>query len=140
MIVLDTNVLSELIKPQPSAAVLAWVDRQDPAELWITVITVAELLAGVARMPGGRRQDLLRVAVSQLIDDEFGERICDFDRAAAVEYAYVVSARKAAGRPIGLADAQIAATCRARSAVLSTRNTPDFIGTGIELFDPWSKD
>jgi predicted nucleic acid-binding protein len=138
MIILDTNVLSEMIKPRPAPEVTTWLDRQDPAELWITTITVAELLSGVARMPAGRRRESLQSVVSRLVDDVFGERILGFDRAAAVEYASVVSTRFAAGRPVGMADAQIAAVCRVHAATLATRNLPDFIGTGIELIDPWS--
>jgi predicted nucleic acid-binding protein len=127
-----------MIKPRPAPEVTTWLDCQDPAELWLTTITVAELLSGVARLPAGRRRESLQSVVSRLIDDVFGERILGFDRAAAVEYAYVVSTRFATGRPIGTADAQIAAICGVHGATLSTRNLPDFVGTGIELIDPWS--
>ncbi len=140
MIILDTNVLSEMIRPRPAPEVTTWLDRQDPAELWITTITVAELLSGVARKPAGRRRESLRSVMSRLVDDVFGEKILGFDRAAAVEYAFVVSTRFATGRPVGTADAQIAAVCRVHAATLATRNLPDFVSTGIELIDPWSDD
>jgi predicted nucleic acid-binding protein len=137
VIVLDTNVLSELIRPQPDERVVAWLDSLDATAIATTAITAAELLYGVERMPSGRRKDQLSQAVRGLIDDDLQGRVEAFDAAAAAHYATLVNDRDAAGRPISAADAQIAAICRKLAATLATRNTADFDGTGIELLDPW---
>lgn len=138
MIILDTNVLSELVKPDPSCDVIEWLDRQEPTTIWVTSMTVGELLAGVAQLPAGKRRDKLRNVVGRLVDAVFADRIAAFDHFAAVEYAGIVTDRQSLGRPISMADALIASICRARSAALATRNTADFDHTGIELIDPWS--
>ncbi|HYK30925.1 MAG TPA: type II toxin-antitoxin system VapC family toxin [Streptosporangiaceae bacterium] len=137
MIILDSNVLSELTKAEPDAAVLAWADSVHGPAAATTAITVAELLFGVARLPDGRRKAALHDAVRQLIDVDLGGRAHPFDYAAAVQYAAIVTDRVAAGRPISVSDAQIAAICRSRGARLATRNTRDFAGTGIELINPF---
>lgn len=137
MIILDTNVLSELTKAQPNDAVLAWADSVHGPAAATTAITVAELLYGVIRLPDGRRKAMLHDAVRQLIDVDLGGRAHPFDYAAAVQYAAIVSDRMAAGRPISVSDAQIAAICRSRGATLATRNTKDFDDTGIDLVNPF---
>jgi predicted nucleic acid-binding protein len=137
MIVLDTNVLSELVRVKPDARVLAWLDDKPVAEIATTAVTTAELLYGVARLPAGRRKVELEQAVRAVLDEDLRDRVEPFDRKAAAEYALVVTGRERLGRPISVADAQIAAICRARSAALATRNTKDFEDTGIELIDPW---
>jgi toxin FitB len=137
MIILDTNVLSELTKAQPSDAVLAWADSVHGPAAATTAITVAELLYGVIRLPDGRRKANLHDAVRQLIDVDLGGRAHPFDYAAAVQYAAIVSDRMGAGRPISVSDAQIAAICRSRGATLATRNTKDFDDTGIDLINPF---
>ncbi len=136
MIVLDTNVLSELTRPVPDAAVLAWLDAL-PAEVATTAVTAAELLYGVARLPAGRRKRELSEAVHGLINDEFQGRVAPFDVVTADHYAIVVATREEQGRPITVADAQIAAICRQHDATLATRNTADFEDTGVELVNPW---
>ncbi len=137
MILLDTNVLSELIRPEPHEEVMTWLDSLDPAAVATTAITAAELLYGVARSPAGRRKEQLSEAISGLIHEDFEDRVEPFDATAAAHYAGLVSDRERSGRPIGVADAQIAAICRKLQATLATRNTGDFEGAGIDLVDPW---
>jgi toxin FitB len=137
VIVLDTNVISELVRAIPDARVLTWLDTLPVAETATTAITAAELDYVVARLPDGRRRVALHEAVRAMLDDDFRGRVEPFDRHAAAAYAHVVGDRERLGRPIGVADAQIAAICRARGATLATRNMKDFQDTGIELIDPW---
>lgn len=138
MIVLDTNVLSELMRAQPDPAMLAWLDRQESHELMMTAVTVAELLYGIARLPEDRRKVGLHDAAHSMFEDEFAGRVLAFDEAAAVQYSTLVVAREAIGRPISMADAQIAAICRHQGAVLATRNGKDFEATGITVVNPWT--
>lgn len=137
MIVLDTNVVSELMRPRPAAQVLDWVDDQDAGELTITAITVAGLHYGVARLADGAHKRELDMAVRALVRDDFTDRVLSFDAAAAEHYARVAAEREGRGRPIGTADAQIAAICRSHGAALATRNVRDFEATGIHIVEPW---
>lgn len=137
MIILDTNVISELTRPVSDSGVIAWLDSLPPEEAAITAITAAELRYGVRRMPDGRRKTELSEAVSALINTDFRGRVEPFDVLAADQYADVVTARERAGKPIGISDAQIASICRALNATLATRNTSDFTGTGVDLINPW---
>ncbi len=138
MIVLDTNVLSELMRRRPSEDVLSWVDEEDPRTLAITAVTAAELLHGVARLPHGARRRKLTAAVDGLLTEDFAGRVLPFDGAAAVHYAELVAARERDGRPVSVADGQIAAICRHHGATLATRNVRDFDAAGLELLDPWA--
>lgn len=138
MIVLDTNVLSELIRNRPSARVVEWVDSRDPGALAITAITVGELLYGVARLDDGVRKARLQAGVRALVQEDFADRVLAFDAAAAERYADIVADRERRGRPVSAADAQIAAICRSNDATLATRNIRDFDATGIEVVDPWA--
>ena len=138
MIVLDTNVVSELMRSVPAEQVVEWVDRQTSADVHLTAITVAELLYGVARLPDGQRKNDLAQHVEAMISDEFDHRVVAFDETAAAHYADIVVRRERSGRPISAADAQVAATCRSHGAVLATRNTDDFTDTGIAVVDPWT--
>lgn len=139
MIVLDTNVLSELMRPAPEQAVIAWMDRQDPAMLFLTAITVAEILLGIGRLPESKRKAGLRELGVALIDEDFAGRIIPFDETAAACYAEMVCERQRSGRPIGMANAQIAAICRTLDGVtLATRNSLDFDGLGLDLTNPWT--
>lgn len=139
MIVLDTNVVSELMRPVPCEAVLAWVDRQPAQQIWVTAMTAAELLTGVALLPPGARKQRLASHVRRLLAEVFAGRILSFDQDAAVAYAAVVATRRAVGSPIGAADAIIAASCLAAgAAALATRNTADFAGVGLTVVDPWA--
>ena len=137
MIILDTNVISELTRPVPDSGVIAWLDSQPAEETAVTAITVAELRYGVRRLPDGRRKAELSEAVSALVDTDFRGRVEAFDVLAAEQYADVVTTRERAGLPISMSDAQIAAICRVLNATLATRNTADFTGTGVDLINPW---
>ena len=137
MIVLDTSVLSELMRRRPATRVLRWVDEQDANVLAITAVTVAELLYGVARLADGARKAELASAVDALVREDFSGRVLPFDAAAAGHYAALVAGRDRNGRPISVADGQIAAICRCHDARLATRNVRDFAATGVTVLDPW---
>jgi len=136
VIVVDTNVTSELMRPSPAAPVIAWVRGQGPGDLYTTAITVAEVLYGVERLPTGRRRASLKAAAEEVFA-AFADHVLAFDVAAAAEYAALVGDRERDGAPINGFDAQIAAICRAHGAALATRNGKDFRDTGIDLIDPW---
>lgn len=138
MIALDTNVVSELVRPEPNALVVAWIDEQPTADLAVSAVTAAELRYGVARLPDGARQRALSAAVEALLGDVFGGRVLPFDAAASVVFGELVAARERAGRPISMADGQIASICVSANATLATRNVRDFEATGIALIDPWA--
>ncbi|MBK5071632.1 type II toxin-antitoxin system VapC family toxin [Budviciaceae bacterium CWB-B4] len=138
MIILDTNIVSEMMRARPDPAVLAWLDAQDTGQLSLTSITVAEILYGIARMPEGRRRDQLFEMAESVFEEDFSGRLLAFDEHAAVYYAELVAQRDAAGRPIGMADAQIAAICRCYDATLATRNIKDFEALGIVLINPFN--
>ena len=137
MILIDTNVVSELMRPAPEPAVLDWFGLQDPSILHLSAVSEAELRRGVAILPAGRRQDALRAAVDAMVAEDFAGRVLSFDSVAAVAFASVFAHRRAAGRPISFPDCQIAATARAHGAAVATRNVADFEGCGIEILDPW---
>ena len=138
MIILDTNVLSELGRQVPSEEVLSWLDAQPADETATTAVTACELFYGVARLPEGRRKAELAEAVHGMLNDDLRGRVEPFDAAAAAHYAVVVCGRERIGRPISMADAQIASICRKLQATLATRNTRDFEDTGIDVIDPWN--
>jgi predicted nucleic acid-binding protein len=138
MIILDTNVLSELMRANPDENVLAWLDSQNSQDLYTTAITVAELLYGVARLAHGRRKTALRGAIETMLDGELAGKILPFDGDSARRYAMLVAECESHGRPISSADAQIAAVCHAHDAVLATRNGRDFETTGVPIIDPWT--
>lgn len=138
MIVLDTNVLSELIRPEPNPRVAAWVARQRRTELCTTAISEAELAYGLALLPKGCRREALAQAVARLLGEGLGGRVLPFDRAATAAYGIFAAARRAAGRPVATADAQIAAIAATRgAALLATRDTGGLDGCGVVLADPW---
>ncbi len=137
MILLDTNILSELMRPAPEAAVEQWLADQSEASVFISAITEAELRYGAKLMPPGKRQTALVAEIEGMIVDDFGGRILPFDSPAAVAFAEIAAQRRQAGRPISQADAQIAAIARSRGATLATRNVPDFEGCGVEVINPW---
>jgi predicted nucleic acid-binding protein len=137
MILLDTNVVSELMRRAPSEAVLAWFAAQDAADLYLSAIGEAELRRGAALLPAGKRRDQLMATIDAMIAEDFAGRILPFDSAAAQAFVLVFLERRAAGRPISFADCQIAATARAQGAAIATRNTADFAGCGIAVIDPW---
>ncbi len=137
MIVLDTNVISELARQVPDPGVLSWLDSLEVSEVGTTAVTAAELQHGVARLPDGHRRRELSAVIQGILTEDFHGRVLPFDERASVRYADVVTGRERTGRPIGVADAQIAAICRDSGAILATRNTADFEETGIELINPW---
>lgn len=138
MIILDTNVISELMRPEPAPQVAGWVRRRrDRRELRMTSITLAEIRYGIERLPDGRRKQVLLETADEVFRI-FSDQILPVDEAAAEHYATIASTRERAGKPISGFDALIAAVCRSRSATLATRNLPDFDGTGIEIIDPWA--
>lgn len=138
MILLDTNVLSELMRAKPAPQVLEWVDAQPVGDLVITSITVAEILYGIARMPDGKRKQGLLDVASVMFDEDFAGNILPFDADAAVHYAEIAAETEAKGRVVDMADAQIAAIARLHDAVIATRNIRHFETLGVALVDPWS--
>jgi predicted nucleic acid-binding protein len=138
VIVLDTNVVSELMRPSPSSLVVDWVRTHSERELYTTSITLAEIRYGIERLPDGRRKDVLRTTADDVFT-AFEEHVLPFDAKAAVQYATIVSDRDHAGLPIDGFDAQIAAICRTHRAALATRNLKDFQGTGLDVIDPWQQ-
>ncbi|MCT1716054.1 type II toxin-antitoxin system VapC family toxin [Dermabacter hominis] len=140
MIVLDTNVISEIFRPSPEPRVVEWLVSLT-GDVAITSITLAELLAGVRRLPEGRRKHELARGIEEAVAPYRGSRsVLAFDADAAERYAEVLAARDAAGAPISTADAQIAAICLACGAVCATRNAKDFQNTGVKIVDPWNVD
>jgi toxin FitB len=137
VIILDTNVLSEGLRPQPSPNVLRWMQSEPISALFTTTITEAELFYGAALLPDGRRRRSLETVLVDLLTARFAGRVLPFDSAAAREFADIAAARRRAGRPIGEADARIAAIARSRGASLATRNIGDFLDCGLMLIDPW---
>lgn len=137
MIILDTNILSELMRSEPSPRVRTWVDRQPSEELWTTSITAMELYQGVARLGDGERKDRLTAAVYTMLNEDFAQRIANFDLEAALATAIVAAERLKIGRPIEIRDTQIAGIAISRNASISTRNVRHFTGLPIELINPW---
>jgi predicted nucleic acid-binding protein len=137
MIVFDTNVISETMRPAPEPAVLSWIHSIPRREIWTCTVVLAELFSGVDLMAAGKRQQLLREKMEQLVPALFLNQIFLFDLAAARAYGPILAARRASGRPIDQFDAQIAAIAKANGATLATRNTPDFEDCGIQLVNPW---
>ncbi len=137
MIVLDTNVLSESLRPRPLPQVLEWLRRQPRATLFTTSITEAEIRFGLEILPSGKRRATLLAAIAHIFEVDMAGCILPFDSAAAREFAAVAASRRRIGSPISQADAQIAAIVRSRGATLATRNTQDFIDCGFEVIDPW---
>lgn len=140
MIILDTNVISEIFRPSPERRVVDWLASLE-GDVAITSIALAELLAGVRRLPDGRRREALAGRIEAALAPYRGSgAVLPFDDVAAGRYADVLVARDRAGAPISTADAQIAAICLAHGAICATRNVKDFQHTGVELVDPWRVD
>jgi predicted nucleic acid-binding protein len=138
MTVLDTNVVSEVMTSSPSSAVVAWFSRVRAVdELFLTTITVAEILYGIELLPLGKRRDNLKKDAEAMFAEDYSSRILVFDVRAARAFAEIASVRRKAGRPIAEFDAQIAAIAYVNDATLASRNTGDFEGCGIRLVNPW---
>jgi toxin FitB len=137
MIVLDTNVLSEPLRPTPSAKVLDWMRSQPGTALFTTTIAEAELLYGIALLPQSQRRRALESVVGRMFAVHLAGRVLPFDSAAAREYADIAAMRCRAGRPMSEPDARIAAIARSRGAELATRHVADFAGCDLEVINPW---
>lgn len=139
MTLLDTNLLSELMRPAPSRTVLAWLDGQPTGEVWISAVTVAEIRIGLELLPEGRRRDRITAIADAMLREDFGDACLPFDATAAAVYAAIVASRTRGGRPISVEDAQIAAIARSADLTLATRHVKDFEGIdGLRVIDPWS--
>lgn len=138
MIVFDTNVISEFMKDNPNQMVLDWFDAQSTNDLFVTTVTEAEILTGIALLPDGRRKNNLLEFADNIFTSLFIGRVLVFDSNAANVYAEIFAQRYAAGRPISQADCQIAAIARSHGAAVATRNITDFEGIDVELINPWA--
>jgi hypothetical protein len=137
VVVLDTNVVSELMRASPGRDVVAWLDGQQTRGLFVTSVTEAEIRAGLAILPEGARRRGLVEAADRAFGNLFAGRVLSFDSSAARVYAEIFAIRQAIGRPLSLTDGQIAAIARARGMAVATRNVRDFEDMGIEVFNPW---
>ena len=137
MFVLDTNVVSELMRPAPDPVIVSWVGERATSSLFLTAVTEAELRFGLAIMPPGKRRDGLSAGLDRMMETGFANRILPFDSGAARAYAGIAAERCRRGRPIAQADCQIAAIARSCGMAVATRNIRDFEDMGIEIFDPW---
>src|SRR5271167_2745663 len=137
MIVLDTNVLSEALRPVPEPSVLDWLKNQPRASLFITTVTRGEILYGIRLLVDGKRRRALWDAARKIFDADFADQVLSFDSDAADMYAEIAASRRTAGKPISQLDAMIAAVARSRGASLATRNVHDFEECGVDVIKPW---
>ncbi len=138
MIVLDTNVLSEALRPVPEPSVLDWLADQSRASLFTTAVTRGEILYGIRLLSDGKRRQGLWDAVNKIFYEDFADHVLSFDGDAADMFAEIAASRRIAGKPISQFDAMIAAMARSRGAILATRNVKDFDDCGIDVINPWS--
>jgi predicted nucleic acid-binding protein len=138
MIVLDTNVLSEALRPVPEPSVLDWLAHQPRASLFTTAITRGEILYGIRLLSDGKRRKGLWDAAIKIFDEDFAGQVFGLDSDAADMYAELAASRRIAGKPISQFDAMIAAMARSRGAILATRNVKDFEDCGIDVVNPWT--
>ncbi|MGH8140701.1 MAG: type II toxin-antitoxin system VapC family toxin [Steroidobacteraceae bacterium] len=139
MIILDTNVVSEVLRPTPEPTVLKWLEQQPASSIFTTAVTEGEILYGIRLLPEGNRRTKLWTAAEEIFGADFEGRVLSFDSEAAIHYAEIGSSRRTAGRPISQFDAIIAAITRSHGAALATRNVRDFEGCGIEVLNPWNE-
>jgi predicted nucleic acid-binding protein len=138
LILLDTNVLSALMRREADPGVVAWLDAQPPESIWTTAVTVFEIRFGLEILADGRRRKALEEAFARALEEDFDGRVLPFDQTAAEAAAIIAARQREAGRPIEIRDVQIAGITAARKSTLATRNTRHFEGTGITLIDPWA--
>lgn len=138
MILLDTNVVSEPMRSKPDPNVLAWLDAQAAESLYLTTVSLAELLLGLASLPTGKRRKALAVALEKQIVALFGERVLPFDIIGAETYPEIVTRARRHGHPIAVADAQIAAIAASRKFSVATRDEAPFQAAGIPIINPWT--
>lgn len=139
MIILDTNVVSELMRPKPSEVVVRWVKEQRPTSLYTTTVTEAEILFGAHSLPKGKRRDGMIREAEAIFAHDFGGRVLAFGSDAAMSFARIASERRRRGVSISTADAQIAGIVRAAGAALATRNIDDFESCGFDVINPWEE-
>ena len=139
MLMLDTNMLSEIMRPEPDRKIANWIIRQPSDELFTAAVCQAEILSGLATMPSGRRRANLEEAARAMFVDDFDNRILPFDTEAASAYAEVFAARRNAGRPCGTVELMVAAIARVHEATVVTRNVADFEGVGVAIINPWDE-
>jgi len=137
VILLDTNVLSEIMKPRPHAGAIDWLNEVETTRLWLSAITIAEIEYGLRSMPDGTRRRTLRHRFEGFVESAFSGRVLVFGRAAATIYGEIMAHRRAGGRPMSVADGQIASIALSRGLKLATRNTKDFDDCGLDLIDPF---
>lgn len=138
MIILDTNVVSALMRFPADSVVVAWLDRQPASSIWITVVTLYEIRTGIGLLPAGSRRNALEDAFDRLLFAALDQRILDFDRSAALAASALTTQRKLQGRTVGLADTQIAGIATARRAAIATRNIRHFSDVDVPVIDPWN--
>jgi predicted nucleic acid-binding protein len=138
VIILDTNILSELMRSKPDPKVLGWLDNQAPQSVWITTVTYFESRLGLALLPAGRRRNALESAFADVLNKDLEDRVLPFDVKAAAEAASLAAARQRAGRPVDIRDTQIAGIAQARRATLATRNFRHFDDLTVPVVDPWA--
>jgi len=138
MLILDTNVISEIMQLVPSPRVLEWWSQHQAAELFTSAVTVAEILYGIELVLKGKRHDRFLAEAETMFVQDFSGRVLPFDDEAARAFAEIAAGRRSQGRPMAELDAQIAAIARSRRATLATRNTADFEGCGVRLINPWT--
>jgi hypothetical protein len=139
VIILDTNVVSELLRPAPEPSVTEWLSEQPRAAVFTTTITRGEILYGIRLLAAGKHREALHDAATKVFDVDLQDQVLSFDSAAADEFAVISAARRALGRPIAQFDAQIAGIARSRGAQLATRNVADFDACGFEIINPWKR-
>ena len=137
MIILDTNVISEAMRPAPEPTVVRWLDTQEGASLYLTAITIAEVRFGLGVLPPGRRRHALEDGFQRILAEGFQGRLLSFDEHAADEYGSLMSRRRAIGRPMSILDGQLAAIARAHGFAVATRNSKDFEESGVQLLNPF---
>jgi predicted nucleic acid-binding protein len=138
MIVLDTNVISELWKVEPDSNVLTWIDAQMVETLYLSTITIAELRFGLAIMPDGKRRTIYQDRLEREVLPVFTGRVLSFDLDASQAYAQLMARAKEAGKAVGKADGYIAATAAARGLIVATRDTRPFEAAGLNVINPWN--
>jgi toxin FitB len=138
MILFDTNIISEMMKPSPSSEVINWLDQQETTKLFISTISIAEISFGLNALPEGNRRVQLEQAFNKAIIESFKYRILSFDESAAHVYGKIMSKRKGLGRPLGILDGQIAAIAYTQGLIIATRNVNDFTGCGLDIINPFN--
>ncbi len=137
MIIVDTNIISEIMKPSPSAKVIAWLDQTETSDLFVTSVTIAEIKYGLNVLPKGKRQIALEDAFHKAIAKAFQYRVLSFDEPAAHVYGKIMAQRKTLGRPLGVCDGQIAAIAHLHGYIIATRNIRDFADCNLDLINPF---